>query len=195
MSKGLIIVVSAPSGAGKTTICKKVVALNPSIVHSISYSTRKPREGEINGVDYFFVSEKSFFKSRLSREFIEWAKVHGNFYGTPKAFIENSINNGLDVILDIDVVGALKVKKKYPESVLIFILPPNKNELESRLRKRNTEDEENIKKRLNNAEKELKYINNYNYVVKNIDLNEAVDKVKAIIKAEKSNIKRWEKVI
>ncbi|MBI5207376.1 MAG: guanylate kinase [Candidatus Firestonebacteria bacterium] len=189
--QGLIIVISAPSGAGKTSICRKLISLTPSLVHSVSVSTRKPREGEKDGIDYFFTTEESFFKRRAENEFVEWAFVHGNYYGTPKKFMEESIKNGNDVLLEIDVVGALKVKESNPDSILIFILPQSMAVLEARLRERKTDDEEIIKKRLINAENEIKYIDKYNYIIKNIDLNKAVDDVKSIIRAEKCNIKRF----
>ncbi len=190
MKKGLVVVISAPSGAGKTTIRKKLLDTVSSMKHSISATTRKPRKGETDGIDYFFITEKAFKEKCSKNEFVEWACVHGNLYGTPKQFLEDSINNGIDIILDIDVVGALRVKEKYPGSVLIFVLPPSKEILESRLRSRNTDDEETIKQRLNNADIELRYMDKYDYYIKNINLDEAVKDVLSIIKSEKCKISR-----
>ncbi|MBI5416946.1 guanylate kinase [Candidatus Poribacteria bacterium] len=192
MADGLVIVVSAPSGAGKTTICKKILDMSSKMVHSISVSTRKPRKGEINGVDYYFVQEKEFLEKRKKKKFVEWARVHGNYYGTPKDFLDESIHEGFDVILDIDVVGALNVKKKYPDSVLIFILPPSMKILENRLRERKTDDEKVIQQRLINAEKELGYVDKYDYVVINLELEEAIKSILSIIKAEKCRVNRFD---
>lgn len=192
MSDGLVIVVSAPSGAGKTTICKKILDISSKMVHSISVSTRKPRKGEINGVDYYFVSEKEFLEKRKKKKFVEWARVHDNYYGTPKDFLDESVRKGFDVILDIDVVGALNVKKKYPNSVLIFILPPSMKILENRLRERKTDDEKVIEQRLINAKKELGYVDKYDYVVVNLELEEAIKNILSIINAEKYRINRFD---
>lgn len=185
MRKGLIFVVSAPSGAGKTSLCKKVVELLPDLRHSISYTTRPPRVNEIDGVDYHFVSEEMFVKMVERGEFVEWALVHGNRYGTAEETLRRYEAEGIDVILDIDVQGAGQIGKKLKRGVYIFVLPPFPEELEKRLRGRGTDGDEVIKARLSNAREEVRQIVNYDYIIINDILEDAVVRLNSIIAAER----------
>ena len=185
MRKGLIFVVSAPSGAGKTTLCKKVVELLPDIRHSISYTTRPPRVNEIDGVDYHFVSEEIFVKMVERDEFVEWAIVHGNRYGTAEKSLKRYEAEGIDIILDIDVQGAGQIRQKLKRGVYIFVLPPDPEELEKRLRGRGTDGDEVIKARLLNAREEIGRIVNYDYIIVNDLFEDAVESLKSIIAAER----------
>jgi guanylate kinase len=188
--KGLLIVISAPSGTGKTTLCHMLLKEFKDLEFSISYTTRKPREGEVNGKDYFFVNKETFQKMIDEGDFLEWAEVYGNFYGTSKSQILRALNEGKDILLDIDTQGALNVKENFPEAVLIFILPPSLEELERRLRNRGTDDEETIKKRLRIAREEIKKALLYDYLIINDNLEVAFEKLKSIITAEKCKTER-----
>lgn len=190
--KGLLIVISGPSGAGKGTICKQLLAEESQLRYSISATTRPPRKGETNGKDYIFLDEEQFMKMRDRGEFLEWAEVYGNFYGTPKKNVEEQLNQGYDVILEIDIQGALQIKRKFPEGVFIFIVPPSLEELELRITRRGTDSQEVIARRLNSAAKELEYVCEYDYVVVNDEVDKAVQRVKAIITAEKCRPHRSE---
>lgn len=193
ISTGNLFVVSAPSGAGKTTLCQKVREMLPDVRFSVSYTTRMPREGEINDVHYSFVDEEEFRNMIREGEFVEWAQVHGNFYGTSRRRIEEIINSGFDVLLDIDVQGARKIKDKFPKSVLIFVLPPSMEALKERLYRRMTESEEVVRMRLRNAVDEIKEFINYDYVIINNILDEAVKDLSSIIKAERLRTVRVDK--
>jgi len=166
VQEGILIVLSGPSGAGKGTICKKLLK-ETDIKYSISATTRKPRKGEKHGREYFFLSKEEFQKKIQEDEFLEWACVYDNYYGTPKSFVEEVLSKGYDCILEIDPQGALKVKKKKPDAVYIFICPPSFNELANRITNRGTEDIQEIKKRLSCAKEEMLSVENYNYVVVN----------------------------
>jgi len=187
---GLLIVISGPSGVGKGTLCKKLVHDVADLHYSISMTTRMPRSGEVDGRDYFFVDEEEFFKRVEGKEFVEWAEVYGNYYGTPWKELRISLEQGKDIVLEIDTNGALQVKEKFPEGVYIFILPPNKSELESRIVNRGTESPEAVQQRLANLENELNVINEYDYAIINDSLCEALEKLKAIYTAEKCRTKR-----
>lgn len=188
--KGLLLVISGPSGAGKGTVCSEYVKRRPDCALSVSATTRAPREGEKEGESYFFLSEEEF-KKRLSEDgFLEHAQFCGNFYGTPRAAVMEMIEGGTDVILEIEVQGAMQVRSHYPEAVLIFVLPPSRKRLEERLRGRNTEEDDVIKNRLARAEKELCFIEKYNYVIVNDNLSETVDELQAVITAEKCRLPR-----
>lgn len=190
MSKGFLLIVSGPAGTGKGTVCKEVLERNKDILYSISATTRKPRVGEMDGINYFFIDEEEFNKKVENNEFLEYAYVHTNHYGTPREFVVDKINNGETVLLEIDVQGALQVKKNYPEAVLVFILPPTMEELKNRIVKRGTESEEDINRRFKNAFKELDCIEEYDYFVINNKIENAISDIESIIKAERLKVKR-----
>lgn len=187
MSKGLLFVVSGPSGAGKGTICKKLTE-QTDIELSVSMTSRKPRPGEIDGENYFFVSEDNFFEILNHNGFLEHAKVYGNYYGTPKEIVMKKLEEDRDVVLEIDIQGALKVRETYPKGIFIFILPPSMAELRKRITGRGSETEDDINLRLGETLKEVSYIDKYDYCVVNGEINEAVSRVAAIIKAEHSRV-------
>lgn len=193
--KGNFIVISGPSGAGKGSICKELVKRCDNVWLSISMTTREPRSSEKHGVDYFFISKEEFLRNIEENKFLEYAIVHGNhYYGTPKEPINDYLNNGIDVILEIDINGALQIKEKYQEAVFIFILPPSMEELKARLMKRQTETEESLIERFKKSYQEINYISKYNYVVVNDNLSKATEKVKAIIIAERCRVDRIEEI-
>jgi len=181
---GKIFVLSAPSGAGKTTLVKKTKENFPFLVESVSCTTRKPRIGERDKVDYFFLTHEEFVSKREASLFAEWAEVHGNLYGTPLQHIEETIQSGRHIICDVDYQGALNIRDKFPnEAVLVFVLPPSMDELEKRLKKRATDDEEIVKKRLENAKREVGYYKEYDYIVVNNCVDDAVALLSSIIKS------------
>lgn len=181
MDKGILFVVSGPSGAGKSTVTK-LVREEMEIPLAISATTRQPRVGEKNGVDYYFLSVDEFEKKIEEEGFLEYANVHGNYYGTLKSEVEAKLFSGQDVILEIDVQGGEQIKKKFPEAVLVFFKAPDEEELEKRLRGRNTDSEEVIKLRLENSLKELQYEKFYDLVIVNNTVEKAVEKLKIIIR-------------
>jgi guanylate kinase len=185
---GSLIVVSAGSGAGKSTLCVKLLRRRKNLKFSISATTRLPRPGERDGREYFFVTEAAFKAMRSRNELAEWANVHGNFYGTPRPFVERTLASGLDVLLDIDVQGALAVKKLFPQAVLIFITAPSFQEMERRLRARSSEREADIQRRLADAQRELKLLSRYDYHVVNDRVTQAVHRLAAILDAEAMRI-------
>ena len=188
--EGMVIIISAPSGAGKTTICDAVVKKNKNIVYSISTTTRTPRKGEKNGKEYFFVTEQQFKNAIKQKQFVEWAKVHNNYYGTSKKILESIISKGKDVLLDIDVQGAIKIKKQYKNALMIFIMTPSLKVLKQRLIKRNKDSKQIIDIRLKNAEKEISYIDKYDYLVINDKLPESIKQVENIISCSRLSTKR-----
>lgn len=179
---GVLSVISGFSGVGKGTIVKKLVA-EEDYALSISATSRTPREGEVHGREYFFLTRDEFHSMIESDGLIEWAEYVNNFYGTPREYVEERLAEGKDVILEIEPQGALKIKEKYPEAVLIFIVPPNAKELENRLIGRGTEETDTIKKRLKRAAEETEYIDNYEYIVVNDNLDDAVRDIHHIIQA------------
>ncbi len=191
MSKGFILVISAPSGCGKTTILRRVMGDLPGLVFSVSHTTRPPRPGEENGRDYHFVTREQFIaiRDREPSGFLEWAEVHDNFYGTGRDEVMARLEQGLDVVLDIDVQGARQIRRT-AEPVTVFIAPPSLDELARRLRGRGTETEETIALRLRNAEIEMEAVSEYDYLVINDRLDEAVESLRAIIIAERSRRRR-----
>jgi guanylate kinase len=180
-----LFVISAPSGAGKTTVYHRVLESIPDLAYSISHTTRPPRYGEKDGVDYFFVSEDEFLRMRERGDFLEWALVHNNYYGTAKRQISDCLGSGKDILLDIDVQGARQVRDQLSEVILIFILPPSWEVLEERLGKRQSDDEEALKLRMANARNEVRAVREYDYIIINDDLDEAVRNFKAIVQAER----------
>jgi len=184
MKKGNVFVLSAPSGAGKSTLYKEIIKKAANIKYSISHTTRGKRKGEVNGRDYFFVSEDKFKELIGKKEFVEWAKVHDNYYGTSRSFIERTITRGYNVILDIDVQGALNIKKIYPGAVLVFIMAPSFKELKKRLVLRKKDSPEVIKRRLSNAKKEIAYIPKYDYLIVNDKLSKALEDLDSIINSQ-----------
>jgi guanylate kinase len=181
---GFPVILSAPSGAGKTSIRNILLQRRPDIGYSTSCTTRAPRAGEVDGHDYHFFSRDAFEAARDRGEFAEWAEVHGNMYGTLRSEIEKTLNSGRHVLMDIDVQGARQFAEAFPESVLVFILPPSGEILLSRLSGRGSEDRERLLTRLRNARAEMNEVGRYHYVVVNDDLARAVDQVSAIIDAE-----------
>lgn len=182
--KGKLLVVSAPSGAGKTSLCNILLDAHENIKYSVSYTTRDPRPDEKNGIDYFFVNEAEFKKMIDHEEFIEWAFVHGNYYGTSKTVIENALDAGQDILLDIDPQGARQLKNKLGYGVYIFIVAPSIDDLEKRLRNRRTETEEKLKLRLENARKEIEHFKDYDYIIVNDDIDRSFKDFESIYIAE-----------
>lgn len=195
MSKGLLIVISGPSGAGKGTICKELLKNNPNINLSVSATTRAPRQGEEHGINYFFKEKSEFLEMMDNNQFLEHAEVYGNYYGTPKDFAMEKIEKGEDILLEIDIQGALQVKKNYPDGVFIFILPPSLEELKKRIIGRGSETEESLYRRYGAAKAEIEYAFKYHYGVVNDEVEEATAKVEAILKAERCKISRIERLI
>lgn len=193
--KGLLLVVSGPSGAGKGTICKEFLQNNKDVKLSISATTRSPREGEVEGVNYFFVTKEKFKHMIDHNELLEHAQIYDNFYGTPKAAILENLENGNDVVLEIEMQGARQIKDVYPEGVFIFILPPSLNELKNRIVGRGTETEEQINKRFGSAFNEICQIENYDYFIVNNDVKTSAQELEHIISAEKNKVHRYKENI
>lgn len=186
--QGNLFVVSAPSGAGKTTIVELVLEKTKNIQRSVSATTRKPRKGEKNKKDYFFYSEKMFKSKVKANSFLEWENNFGQYYGTPKGKVAERLKQGCDVVLTIDVKGAMQIKKKAPKSVLVFIAPPSMSELKKRLKGRATDNNKDINKRMIVAKKEMSYMKKYDYCVVNDNLKKAVDETVSIITAKRCEI-------
>lgn len=190
LSKGFLLVLSGPSGSGKGTVSQALMQKRNDIRFSISATTRKPRPTEVNGENYFFLSKEEFENMQENGGFLESAYVHTNYYGTPKQFVFDEIDKGEIVLLEIDVQGALQIKKNYKEAVFIFLLPPTMDELRSRIVKRGTETEEDINTRFNNAFKELDFVGEYDFFVVNDKVENAVNDIEAIIHSERLRVKR-----
>ena len=189
MKKGLLIVISGPSGTGNGTVCKELLK-NNNFWFSVSATTRAPREGEVHGKNYYFMTKEEFQDKIEENDFLEYAEVYGNYYGTPKSKVVEMLDKGKDVILEIDIQGAIKVKENYKEGIFIFILPPSMEELKNRIIKRGTETEESLMTRFKSAYKEINYVSKYNYAVVNDKVNDAVEKIQSIIIAEKCRVDR-----
>jgi len=196
MSKrGLLIVISGPSGSGKGTVCRELRRLNPQYKVSVSVTTREQRDGEKEGVEYFFRTQEQFEHLINEGELLEYAQIYGGcYYGTPKKFVRETLNAGNDIILEIDIQGALQVKERFDEGIFIFLVPPSMQELYRRLVDRGRENAEMILERFRAAYQELNFINRYNYVVVNDEVDAAVKKIEAIITAEKCHVKRNEEL-
>lgn len=179
MRRGIALVLSAPSGAGKTTLIRRLTAEFPGLGYSVSCTTRAPREGEVDGKDYHFLSRAAFEERRAAGQFAEWAEVHGNLYGTPLAPVEAMLGEGRDALFDIDVQGAAQLRLNLEAATFIFILPPSMEELERRLRLRGQDDEATIERRLANARRELREAAWYDALVVNDDLDSAYDRLRA----------------
>jgi guanylate kinase len=187
---GALFVVSAPSGAGKTTLVKKLMERDAAIRHSVSYTTRQPRPGEENGRDYHFIDIQTFLGMRERGDFIEWAEVHGNFYGTSRAWLLDEMRAGRDTLLEIDWQGAQQVRDQMPGTVSIFIVPPSIDELEHRLRARGQDSEEVIQRRVAAALGELRHVGEFDFVIINNNLQEALDDLVAAVRAARLNFQR-----
>ncbi|HMF58573.1 MAG TPA: guanylate kinase [Pyrinomonadaceae bacterium] len=192
-SRGMLVVVSSPSGGGKGTLIRRVLKTVPDLGYSVSYTTREPREGETSGRDYFFVSMDEFKAMESAGEFLEWASVHGHFYGTSCSQVEREMNDGRDIILEIDVQGAASVRRIAPSSVTVFILPPSFEILKERLIARGTEDAEDLAIRLGNARAEVEHYREFSYVIVNDDADRAAAQLASIIYAERARRERQER--
>lgn len=188
--EGVLYVISAPSGAGKTSLCKEIIDIFPNLRHSVSHTTRPPRTGEVHGRDYFFVGKEEFNRMVAAGEFAEWAEVHGNLYGTSLATLKESRTDGIDLILDIDCQGARQLKGRFEGGVYIFVLPPNIEELRRRLDNRSSDSPEVIERRINNAAGEIKEARWYDYIIVNDRFSEAVEQLKSVLIAERCRTTR-----
>lgn len=188
--RGILFIISAPSGTGKTTLCKQLTSTVPGLWHSISYTTRKPRAGEEHGREYFFIGETEFQQMVDRNEFVEWARVYGHLYGTPRKTLIDQMEQGIDVLLDIDVQGAIQVKKKFEDAVSIFILPPSMQVLRSRLQNRASDTPEEILRRLQKVKEEVWSYREYAYVVRNEDLSHSLHELESVFLAERLKTKR-----
>ncbi|MGI5895643.1 MAG: guanylate kinase [Oscillospiraceae bacterium] len=190
MNNGLLVVVSGPSGCGKGTVLGQLLKNDPNVFYSVSATTRSPREGEVDGVNYYFLSKQEFERKIAEDGMLEYANYVGNYYGTPKQAVEEQCAAGHDVLLEIEVQGAMQVREKRPDAVFVFIAPPSMKELERRLVDRQTESEEVIRSRLKTAETELRFASKYDYIVVNDTVEQAVSDLRAILQAEKCRSER-----
>jgi len=188
--RGTLFVVSAPSGAGKTTLCREARLRVPHLAYSVSCTTRAPRPGEVDGHDFRFISRETFLAMRERGELAEWASVHGNLYGTPARPLETALHDGRDVLLDIDTQGATQLRQRYPEAVLVFVVAPSMAELEQRLRERRSDADQDIARRLARARDEIALWKQYDYLIVNRDVKEAIDQLMAVIQAERCRTTR-----
>ncbi len=190
--EGLPIIISAPSGAGKTTLCQALKKRLPDLNFSVSYTTRPPRKNERNGVDYHFISKEKFLEMTDRNEFLEWAQIHDNYYGTARKNIENTLQKRKDLVLELDVQGVESLRALKYQGVFIFILPPSMEELEKRLAGRGTESDNQVKQRLEVGKKEIAKSHLYDYAVTNVNVDESVDTILTIIRAEKNRMSRYQ---
>jgi guanylate kinase len=192
MPRGLLIVVSGPSGVGKNTIINNLFNCLPTLKYSISATTREPRQGELDGQHYFFLTDFEFSKRIAAGDFLEWAKVYQHYYGTPRSYVEEILASGFDLVLDIDVQGAAQIKKALPEAILVFLAPPSLAELKQRLIGRKTELESEIMLRLQNIDKELQAIPEYDYFIVNREIGLTCRQIECIIQSERMKVSRQE---
>ena len=190
--RGILYIISAPSGAGKTTLCKQIVASVSGLWHSVSFTTRKPRPGEEHGREYFFIEEKLVHDMVARHEFLEYAHVYSNWYGTPRKPLMEKMEQGIDVLLEIDVQGALQIKKKFGDAVYIFILPPSMDILRARLQGRGSDSQEEIVRRLQKVREEVWSFREYYYIVRNDDLTQSLHELQSIFVAERLKTKRMD---
>jgi guanylate kinase len=189
--RGLLVVISGPSGVGKGTVRRALFQMpNHDLVYSVSMTTRPPRPGEVEGIDYYFVSKETFLQRIQDNKFLEWAEFVGNYYGTPRDKVEEQLDKGKEVVLEIEVDGALQVRKQMKEAVFIFLVPPGKKALYERLKNRGTESQDLINKRMKKAESEFLLAHKYDYIVVNDEVNNAADRIMAIIRAEHAKTER-----
>ncbi len=194
-NRGLLLVVSGPSGAGKGTLCGLLRKALPNLAYSVSVTTREPREGEVDGKDYFFKTVPEVKDMIFRGEFLEYAQVYGNYYGTPKPYVMSLLGEGRDVLLEIDIQGALQIKKVFPDAVLVFIIPPTLDELRARLYKRGKDTEEVIEKRLKESTRELRIAAKYDYIIINDDIEKACGHMLSLLDAERYRSQRMDFVI
>lgn len=187
---GLLIIVSGPSGVGKGTVCQSLRRKMPEITYSVSATTREQRVGEVEGVNYFFKTHEQFKQMIAKNQLIEWAEYVHNYYGTPRQFVENSLRSGQDVLLEIDVQGALQVKETFPEGIFVFLMPPTFNDLKKRIKHRGSETQQSLSNRLSAADEEVKQLDSYDYVVINDEIEQASERIRSIIIAEHSKRER-----
>ena len=190
MPSGTLFIVAAPSGAGKTTLVSRLLADDPQVQHSISFTTRAPRAGEQNGREYHFIDGQRFLAMRERGDFAEWAEVHGNFYGTSRVWLEQRMKEGCDMMLEIDWQGAQQMRRQFPEAVGIFILPPSVAELENRLRRRGADSEDVIARRVAGALGEMRHVGEFDFVIINNDLDVALGELKAAVRASRLRFSR-----
>jgi guanylate kinase len=188
--RGILFIISAPSGTGKTTLCKQLATNLPGLWHSISYTTRKPRPSEKHEQDYYFIGEQTFREMVARNEFVEWAHVYGHLYGTPWKSLSEKIDQGIDVLLEIDVQGAMQVKKRFEDAVSIFILPPSMTVLRARLQSRASDTPEEIQRRLHKVKEEVWSYREYAYIVRNEDLGRSLHDLESIFWSERLKTKR-----
>jgi guanylate kinase len=188
--RGLLYIVSAPSGTGKTTLCKQIVHIVPNLWHSVSCTTRQPRPGEEPGREYFFIDDRTFQEMIERQEFVEWARVYGHWYGTPRKAITDKLDQGVDVLLEIDTQGAVQIKKKFQDGIYIYILPPSLKALKTRLQMRAGDSAEEIARRLKKAREEVWSYREYYYIVRNDDLKQSLKELESIFIAERIKTKR-----
>jgi guanylate kinase len=196
--RGILMVLSGPSGVGKGTVCSALRKNTNDLVYSVSATTREPRQGEVNGVNYFFKTRDQFLEMIEKDELLEWAEYVGNYYGTPRHFVEEILSSGKDIILEIEVQGALQVKEKFPEGVFTFLLPPSLDELQNRIETRGTESEESIRNRMSVARAEMRMLEYYDYAIVNDEVETACRRIQSILIAERCRqervlhkIKKW----
>ncbi len=190
--RGILYIISAPSGAGKTTLCKQVVTSVSGLWHSVSFTTRKPRPGEEHGREYFFIEENVFHEMVARNEFLEYAHVYSHWYGTPRKPLMDMMEQGIDVLLEIDVQGALQIKKKFGDAVYIFILPPSMDILRARLQSRGSDSQEEIVRRLQKVKEEVWCFREYYYIVRNDDLTQSLRELQSIFLAERLKTQRMD---
>lgn len=188
--QGVLLVVSGPSGAGKGTICQLLREKLPDLGYSVSVTTRQPRVGEVDGVNYFFKTVEQVKEMIVADELLEYAEVYGNYYGTPRQYVMDLLNAGKDVLLEIDIQGALQIKQRFPEGVFVFIVPPSLDELSARIYKRGTDSEDVIKRRMASAASELTYAAEYDYIIVNDIVEKAANKILTIMDAERYRVAR-----